>query len=423
MRVRRADGREHGPGAGPHRRRQARPGRPRGRGGRHARPAEASPGRQRRRPLPRALLGAWPPAGLLQQRHRPCRSGCRSAAGALEHRDRLAAAAGAHAARGRSRTWRRRTGSTASSCRRRRRRLEVVQRGRSGPRRPARCGPWPAAPRAAADGAWASAWRRPSRWRSRGRASRSRSRSAVAVGVGVLVFFGFGVAVALGLGLASGRGGRRARLVRVRRRRRCRQHDGRDHRQHEPGRRARRPAPPRRGAAAARRRPRRSCRGAVEAAASAPRRPCGGSAARRSVAGSFSVRSSASTNSALGPAVGRLLGQSAFQHRVNRAVTARGAASDGGRHRVLDVRAGLGGEVLGLERARAGQQLVGDDGERVAVRGGGGGLAHRLLGREVGGGAEHLPGRGQLVLPGERGRCRSRRPRAGRARRAAGCRA
>ena len=63
----------------------------------------------------------------------------------------------------------------------------------------------------------------------------------------------------------------------------------------------------------------------------------------------------------------------------------------------------LGGEVLGLERARAGQQLVGDHGERVAIRRGGRGLAHRLLGREVGGGAEDLARRGELVLPREAG--------------------
>ena len=39
--------------------------------------------------------------------------------------------------------------------------------------------------------------------------------------------------------------------------------------------------------------------------------------------------------------------------------------------------------------------------ERVAIRGGDGGLAHRLLGREVGGRAEHLAGLGDLLLPGE----------------------
>ena len=37
----------------------------------------------------------------------------------------------------------------------------------------------------------------------------------------------------------------------------------------------------------------------------------------------------------------------------------------------------------------AGHQLVGDDAERVEVRGRAGGLAARLLGRQVGGGAEH----------------------------------
>ena len=58
----------------------------------------------------------------------------------------------------------------------------------------------------------------------------------------------------------------------------------------------------------------------------------------------------------------------------------------------------LGGEVLGPERPRAGQQLEGDDGERVAVGRRGGRLADGLLGRDVGGGAQHLTGRRQLVL-------------------------
>jgi hypothetical protein len=67
------------------------------------------------------------------------------------------------------------------------------------------------------------------------------------------------------------------------------------------------------------------------------------------------------------------------------------------------VGARLGGEVLGPERARAGQQLEGDDGQRVAVGGGGGRLADRLLRRDVGRGAEHLAGRRQLVLHGQVG--------------------
>ena len=80
-----------------------------------------------------------------------------------------------------------------------------------------------------------------------------------------------------------------------------------------------------------------------------------------------------------------------------------GSSSETARRVVLDVGACLGSEVLGLERFLAGQQLEGDDGERVAVRGGGRGLAHRLLGGEVGGGAEHLAGLGDLLLPGEAG--------------------
>jgi hypothetical protein len=65
------------------------------------------------------------------------------------------------------------------------------------------------------------------------------------------------------------------------------------------------------------------------------------------------------------------------------------------------VSACLGGEVLGLERLAAGQQLEGDDREGVAVRGGARGLADGLLGRDVRRGAEHLAGRRELVLHGE----------------------
>jgi hypothetical protein len=70
---------------------------------------------------------------------------------------------------------------------------------------------------------------------------------------------------------------------------------------------------------------------------------------------------------------------------------------------VLDVRARLGGEVLGVEGLLAREQLERHHGERVAVRGGDRRLAHRLLGREVGGRAEHLARLGHLLLPGEAG--------------------
>ena len=61
----------------------------------------------------------------------------------------------------------------------------------------------------------------------------------------------------------------------------------------------------------------------------------------------------------------------------------------------------LGGDVLAPERAPAAQQLVRDDAERVAVARGGRRLAERLLGRQVRGGAEDLPGLGEAgVLRG-----------------------
>ncbi len=68
---------------------------------------------------------------------------------------------------------------------------------------------------------------------------------------------------------------------------------------------------------------------------------------------------------------------------------------------VLDVLARLRGHRAAGERPGAGQQLVGDDGERVAVAGGGRGVAERLLGREVGGGAEHLAGLRHVRVVGE----------------------
>ena len=47
------------------------------------------------------------------------------------------------------------------------------------------------------------------------------------------------------------------------------------------------------------------------------------------------------------------------------------------------------GQRLRLVGQAAGEQLVGDDAERVEVGARAGLLAARLLGREVGGGAEH----------------------------------
>jgi hypothetical protein len=97
------------------------------------------------------------------------------------------------------------------------------------------------------------------------------------------------------------------------------------------------------------------------------------------------------------PAVGGVLGQAAVEHAVDRARQVR-VALGGQRRGILDVGARLGREVLALEGTGAGQQLEGHDGERVAVRGRGRGLPDRLLGRDVGGGAEHLPGLRELVL-------------------------
>ena len=76
-----------------------------------------------------------------------------------------------------------------------------------------------------------------------------------------------------------------------------------------------------------------------------------------------------------------------------------------------------------VEGPAAGEQLEGDDGERVAVAGVGRGVAAGLLGRDVGGGAEDLAGLGERRLGRRRSRSRSRRPPGGRARRGAGWRA
>ena len=63
----------------------------------------------------------------------------------------------------------------------------------------------------------------------------------------------------------------------------------------------------------------------------------------------------------------------------------------------------LRGEMLGLERARSGQQLVGHDRERVAVRRGRRRLAHRLFGGQIRRRAQDLAGGRELVLPGQTG--------------------
>ena len=70
---------------------------------------------------------------------------------------------------------------------------------------------------------------------------------------------------------------------------------------------------------------------------------------------------------------------------------------------VLDMRARLSGGMVGGEGPAAGEQLEGDDGQRVAVAGVGRGVAARLLGRDVGRGAEDLPGLGQRGLGRHRG--------------------
>ena len=57
----------------------------------------------------------------------------------------------------------------------------------------------------------------------------------------------------------------------------------------------------------------------------------------------------------------------------------------------MDVGGRLRGRRVALEGAPAGKELVGDDGEGVAVAGSGRLAARRLLGGEVAGGAEHRP--------------------------------
>ena len=63
----------------------------------------------------------------------------------------------------------------------------------------------------------------------------------------------------------------------------------------------------------------------------------------------------------------------------------------------------------GLERQAPGDQLVGDDAQRVEVGGRPGLLAAALLGRQVGGGAEHRADLRDARLLGRLGRCRSPR--------------
>src|SRR5215218_2989387 len=102
------------------------------------------------------------------------------------------------------------------------------------------------------------------------------------------------------------------------------------------------------------------------------------------------------------PAVRRILRHAAREHAVD---GGRDVDVALGRRRrlVVDVRARLRREVLARERPAARQQLERHDGERVAVRRGRRRLAHRLLGRDVGRGAEHLTGLRDLVLEPEPG--------------------
>jgi len=97
---------------------------------------------------------------------------------------------------------------------------------------------------------------------------------------------------------------------------------------------------------------------------------------------------------------GGVLRQAAQEDRVHagRQMRRRGRRR---RRNVVGVLAQLRGGKGGLERARAGEQLVGDDGERVAVARGCRGLARGLLGREVGGRAEDLAGLRHLRVVGE----------------------
>ena len=151
------------------------------------------------------------------------------------------------------------------------------------------------------------------------------------------------------------------------------------------------------------RRPRRS--GALAAAA---RRAASRRAAARSPArwpARAPVRRAASRSAAANAEQVRQRAAGAFARpRASTASTRarqRGATDEASGGCVLDVAPGLGGEPLAGKRPATGQQLVGDDRQRIAIAGRCGRLASGLLRREVGGGAEQLTAGGDRRLAGD----------------------
>ena len=70
------------------------------------------------------------------------------------------------------------------------------------------------------------------------------------------------------------------------------------------------------------------------------------------------------------------------------------------RHGRVDMRSGLGGRRVVLERPHPGQELIGDDPEPIEVARRRRAISLRLLGREIAGGAEHRSGQCQGVEAG-----------------------
>jgi hypothetical protein len=99
-----------------------------------------------------------------------------------------------------------------------------------------------------------------------------------------------------------------------------------------------------------------------------------------------------------GRPLARILGERPVEHGVELGRQLPPLLADR-RHARVGVRRGLGGRRIGLERPRPGEELPGDDGERVDVGGGRRALAQRLLGREVAHRAEHRAGERERVEP------------------------
>ena len=132
----------------------------------------------------------------------------------------------------------------------------------------------------------------------------------------------------------------------------------------------------------------------------ARRRPAAAARARRA-ASSRRRRARSTPRRAVAQRSSGVLGQPAVEDGVDAPAEVRAQLGARGGSSSMWARA-WAAKCSACERLLAGQQLEGDDGERVAVRGGGRRLAHRLLGRDVGGGAEHLAGLGDLRVAGRR---------------------